>query len=744
MVWADEQKASNVDQPKTDTKSKVQNSGDVGKASAAKKTEEHPAILMPEVVITATRSREDVTNIPQSVTVVTQEDIERRQARTPNQMLREEPGVFSAETATQGSPIIRGQIGNRVLYLWDGIPINNGSLNSGPMGYFNQFPLGAIDRMEVIRGPGSVQYGSCAIGGVINIISKKVDEFPNKPEMGGDVTFRYGTVDRETTEWTDLWYADSKVSIIGGVTFQDVGNTRGPGVGVMENTGFDAEGGYFDIAYKPATDQVLRLSWIYDKRNNVETYVQSKLNASGIPRVFNPYERRGIGKLEYEIDNLCTFLSELKFYTYYQSYDQMRERRVESTTTLSNTKTSTDQRIYGGGIQMTTPWNFLGNNKLIYGSDYRHEILNSVAVLDTTTKATGVTVATIPNGKVPDGTYDVFDIFAISEMHPLERLTLSIGGRFEKTKLHSDPVATDVIPNAGYTIDDLKLDKSWSSTTWSIGAIYALTTELDIAGNIATGFRAPTFSDTLSTGTPIFSSKVASVPSPNVDPEKSITYEIGPRFHNERWNVTLTGYYTELTDVIRSAASGTVTIAGQGTFTAQRSSNAGEGYVWGIEFGSAYRPHPDWTLFANATYTKGRDTNFDEYYRFIPPLFGSLGLRYENPSKRWWAEATEVLVDELRHHAPNDETDATFSTDPGYGSPSASNPPLHSDFTMPGYAITNLRGGVNVWQNQSTKRRFDLTLDINNLFDKAYREAYSQQELVAPGLNFIITGKLTF
>ncbi|WP_075088203.1 TonB-dependent receptor plug domain-containing protein [Verrucomicrobium spinosum] len=94
--------------------------------------------------------------------MVDKETLERRQARTPVEMLQEEPGVWAVSVAAQGSPILRGQIGNRVLYLWDGIRINNGALFGGPNGFFNQFPVGAVDHMEVIRGAGAVQYGSDA------------------------------------------------------------------------------------------------------------------------------------------------------------------------------------------------------------------------------------------------------------------------------------------------------------------------------------------------------------------------------------------------------------------------------------------------------------------------------------------------------------------------------------------------------------------------------------------------------
>jgi outer membrane receptor protein involved in Fe transport len=693
------------------------------------------SLLMPEVVVTATRTEKDPSDIAQSVTVVTRREIERRQPLNLNEMLREEPGVWTVQAAPQGSPVIRGQIGNRVLYLWDGIPLNNGAIISGPNGNFNQFPAGAVDRIEVIRGPGSVQYGSGAIGGVINIISRKINDFPATLRYGGEVYSRYGMVNSDRTETVDLWVADWKFGLMGGFTFQNVDDYRGPGAGVQENTGYKASGGYLNLAYRPLINHTLRLSAI-------EYYVQSKLNANGIPRVFNPYERRGIYKAEYQADRLGFLSDELKAYTYFQHYSQIRERRTETGTTFTNSPTDQDQHIYGGGVQNSVT--VAGKHRITFGIDYRAEDLKSTVTQYALTKATGITVVSTPTGKTPDGTYDVFDSFLLTELNPSEKLTISAAGRVEQTHLKSNPSAADVIPNAGYSLQDLQLDKTWFSTTWSVGAIYRVTHSLDLTANIATGFRAPTFSDTLSTGTPIFSSRIASVPSPNAEPEKSITYEFGPRYHDENWNFVLTGYWTELTDVLRSVDGGSVTIPGQGTYTARRSVNAGEGFVRGVEMAVAFKPHSDWTFFGNLTYTEGEDTKFHEFFRFIPPLTGVVGARYEAPSRSWWLEAVEVMANRLIRHAPNDEQDATFSRDPGLGSPGSTNPPLSQNFEMPGYAITNIRGGWKIWRSRSDNRSFELTCDINNLFNKSYREAYSQQELVAPGFNFIVGGRIKF
>lgn len=699
------------------------------------------SFTLPAVVVTETtlRSDEDILNLPQTVTILDSQEIAQRQASTPAKMLQEEPGVWAVSVAAQGSPIIRGQIGNRVLYLWDGIRINNGALFAGPNGFFNQFPIGAVDRMEVVHGAGSVQYGSDAIGGVINIIPKK-GAFTDEFTIGGDVYSRYGSVDNEDTQVFDLRISDKQFSLAAGVSGQNVGNYHGAGKGELSPTGFKALGGYFDLALKPVDNQVIRLSWIQNERDDVGYYGQSKLNPSGYPRITDPLERRGILKLDYTLTDLAPWSSEMKFYGYYQYYKAERDRNVETPPTYTSTATLTDQNVLGAGAQNITT---LGKFRFIYGLDYRSEDLASALTQLRESEITGASSLTLPAGNTPDGTYDVFDTFLTTEFRPVEPLLLSAGVRFENTHINSHPTTLDVIPNAGYTVNTLKLDKTWQSVTWDVGVVYNLTKEWDLTADINTAFRTPTYSDLFSAGPPVYSSKTASVPNPTLDPEKSITYEIGPRFHNAQWNSSLTAYWTQLEDVITSGTSGTVVIPGQGTFIASRNSNSGEGYVAGIEFAASYRPSPGWTIFSNATYTYGQDTSADQPLRFIPPLNGTVGVRYESLSGRWWAEVAEVLVAKFDRPAPGDLLDSGFSMDPALGSPNTTNnPPYRADFHIPGYALTNLRGGYKVWVKGD--RSLDLTLDINNLFNARYREVYAQQQLVAPGIGVVIGARLTF
>lgn len=721
---------------------------DVSGTSASSQTQapaisEGPTGIRPlffEVFVTApSRMKEEIGKTPQAVSVVTREALHRRQARTPNQMLREEPGIWSAQVSAQGSPIIRGLIGNRVLYLWDGVRINNGALFSGPNGFFNQFPIGGVERIEVLRGPGAVQYGSDAIGGVINIVQRTADLFSPTMQAGGDLTMRYGSVDTERTGYANAWVASDRVSLSLGTTGQTVGDYKMPGGVVQRYTGFDSVGGYAALALRLRPQESLKVSWVQDRRSHIGTYTQSKLNPSGIPRITSPFEDRGIARIDYQSERASSAIQGIHVYGYHQYYASARDTTVETSTVFNRTRTDTKQGVTGVGGQAAA---VLGPHRLVFGVDARSEDLDSGRMLYTRSKAAGTETSRIPNGSVPPGTYSVADAFALLKVAVTPRLSWSAGGRFETAKLHSNPRPQDAL--TPFTVADLTLDRRWSAVTWSTGAVYEVAGGWSVVGNIAAGFRAPTFSDTLSTGVPVFASAVASVPSPNVDPEHSITYEAGPRYASEHVNLSVTVYSNQLTDQLTSVTIGTIDVPGVGVVAARQNANIASAYIRGVEAAFAWRIARPLTVIGNATVTRGEDTFNHDPLRFIPPANGMLGLVYTHPSNRWWVESSTVIADRLRRHAPGDELDAGFSIDPGFGSPSKTNPPLPG-FVIPGFTVTNLRVGGTLWQgDRGGRRRVEVTLDLANLFNERYREAYSQQQLYAPMFGAVLGTTVRF
>src|SRR6478672_5178550 len=132
-----------------------------------------PADSLPPVVVTATRTEVPLNQLTTSLTVITADDIRERQAELVLEVLRDVPGVDVVQTGSMGnttSVFIRGSESNQVLVMIDGVEIN--STTTGAYDFAN-LTTESIERIEVLRGAGGTLYGSQAIGGVINIITKR-------------------------------------------------------------------------------------------------------------------------------------------------------------------------------------------------------------------------------------------------------------------------------------------------------------------------------------------------------------------------------------------------------------------------------------------------------------------------------------------------------------------------------------------------------------------------------------------
>ncbi|HEX4913749.1 MAG TPA: TonB-dependent receptor, partial [Vicinamibacterales bacterium] len=124
-----------------------------------------------EVVVTPTRGVDERSfEVPEALSVTTRRDIDNRPYTLLPQALREEPGILLQQTTSaQISPIIRGFTGQSNVYLVDGVRLNTGQWRSGPSQYVSWIDGGPVDSIEVVRGGGSVQYGSDALGGTLQL-----------------------------------------------------------------------------------------------------------------------------------------------------------------------------------------------------------------------------------------------------------------------------------------------------------------------------------------------------------------------------------------------------------------------------------------------------------------------------------------------------------------------------------------------------------------------------------------------
>lgn len=199
-------------------------------------------IQLETMVITATRTEKPMSELPYSVDILTLDD---NSAQTLNRTLPETmkyvPGVMVQKTGHgQGSPIIRGFTGFRTLFLIDGIRLNNSVFRDGPNQYSNTVDPYSISNMEIIKGPSSVLYGSDAVGGTVNLITRG-----NKgTETGFNLhpSFYYRFSDAENSHSGHFEISanyDDKFGFLIGASYKDFGDlVGGNSVGVHPMTGY--------------------------------------------------------------------------------------------------------------------------------------------------------------------------------------------------------------------------------------------------------------------------------------------------------------------------------------------------------------------------------------------------------------------------------------------------------------------------------------------------------------------------
>ncbi|MHC4607691.1 MAG: TonB-dependent receptor plug domain-containing protein, partial [Planctomycetota bacterium] len=214
--------------------------------SAQEPEEQKDETPMKEMVITATRREAEIFELPYSVGAVDREtSIERAQVGGLADMLQETPGVMAQKTARgQGSPFIRGFTGFRNVLLIDGIRLNNSVFRDGPNQYWGTVDPLMIERLEVVRGPASVLYGSDAIGGAVNALTIG----PGGPGVGAREYLRYGSADESYISRTEVRANyENRVGVVAGGTWRDINDLDlQPKTGYFERN-FDVKvEGYID------------------------------------------------------------------------------------------------------------------------------------------------------------------------------------------------------------------------------------------------------------------------------------------------------------------------------------------------------------------------------------------------------------------------------------------------------------------------------------------------------------------
>ena len=320
-------------------------------AQEAEESEE-PAHLG-EIAITATRLEKDIFRTPNAISVVDQEQMGRMNAPITPSMLRDAVGVWAQKTTHgQGSPVLRGLTGYQTYIQVDGVRLNNSTFRSGPNQYLATINPEILGRVEVLRGPGSVLYGSSAMGGVISAFTKDASlhdakELVIKPRLFG----RFASADREKTGRLELSGGYDRLGFILGGGVKDVEDLS-PGSGYdvqLKNRKFyltsqepssipedawlvDTESdigwreysGDAKLAYKLAERQAVKFAYQLVRQPEVPRY--DKISTKEFDVYSFAPQNRDLAYANYVGKQLCPFVDELRTAV---SYHRQKEGRKE-------------------------------------------------------------------------------------------------------------------------------------------------------------------------------------------------------------------------------------------------------------------------------------------------------------------------------------------------------------------------------------------------------------------------------
>jgi len=559
-------------------------------------------ILLEEVVVTATKNLTRNKDLPYAIVTLSKAASNNRLSRTLPESLTGLPGVYIQKTNHGGgSPFVRGLTGNQTLLMVDGIRLNNSIFRFGPNQYLTLIDNLIVDKVEVVKGTGSVQFGSDALSGVINVITKS-PSFSDKNKWSGKLTSRFTGFGMEKTVRPELSFSSRKFAFNAGVSNKKFGDLRGG-----DTTGFQTPSGYKELSWDA------KAKWLIGKDWNLTASYQ-QLNQANVP-VYHKYIlenfainnsdplKREFGNVSLKKSFKNSFLKDISTYVAYQNIEEHRNSRKNG----SNLLRLEDDRAatFSGGIDIKTKqsniWTantgFEFNADRIYSKRVDKDIMSNVG--------------TSKRGLYPDGS--VYNNAAIYSLHHIQinRFLIEAGGRYNSYSIG----ITDT------TLGKVKMNPS--ALVFQTGISYKLSNLFTLYSNISSGYRAPNIDDMGTLGIVDFRYEV---PAYDLQPEKSINYEAGVKWSSKKSSGVISVFNTSLSNLITRIKTG----AAMSGYDIYKKINVEKGFIQGYEIQTAYTPTKNFNINVGLTSLYGQSVTRNEPLRRIPPLNGQLGFQYFN------------------------------------------------------------------------------------------------------------------
>lgn len=552
-----------------------------------------------EVVVIATGMETEVMKSPSSVSVITADDIARKGARSVGALLADIPGVFVEEQGIERIRI-RGESSRRTAILIDGQKLTDHTGYGQPV----LIDPGSIERIEVVRGASSVVAGTQAIGGVVNIITRKGGDQPFAGEAGltgFSATGGYrATLGLSGQEGAFDWRL--------GLGKSRQGDRRTPD-GRLADSDSDDESANLHLGWRSGNHYVGARLQAFDLASNVYT---------GDPDFTISLPERNLRKqsIFYEGTDLAPWLTSLRADLYRQTIDRRfindvgvamgPGRRMQI---LSN---SVDDQLTWGAT-LKADMQFAPNQRSVVGLEYEDDALGTDKIAETIMTGMGPAPVTTRRVGHDEAAVRTWSLYGQHEIDFTPSLTGTFGARWYRVRASHDVSVADGVAGATSDAGDSRL-------LGSAGLVWSPREDLSLRANISQGYIYPTlaqlFLTTSGGGGPI-------VGNPDLKPERSTMFELGARADRGPLTLDATAFVARSTDYIAMVA------LNPGLSTYQ---NVNEAHSWGLEIGTEYALANGVTPYASAAWMRRRfeyANGFSTYDSGNPELSGRLGVRQD-------------------------------------------------------------------------------------------------------------------
>lgn len=707
-------------------------------------------INLQEVVFSANKFAEVRTDLPNKIETVDARRIAFFNPQTSGDLLRQTGHVF-VQTSQMGggSPVLRGFEASRVLLVVDGVRMNNAIYRSGHLQNVITIDPNVLEKAEVVFGPGSVIYGSDALGGVMHF-------FTRNPEFSADGKFRangsaFTRVSSANSEWTGnaiVNLAAGKWASLTSITHKHFGEQRAGSVYprgyegiwarpvfpafvngrdtalVNPNPNLQKWSGYSQldvlqkIAFQPHEDNRFMLNVQYSTSSDVpRTDRYGEYDSRGLPRWatwdYGP-QKRLLASLR------ADFLGETEFYDkagVILAWQNIFESRITRRFGAAN-RTHREETVNVFSVNADMMKSLGNSHELRYGLEMAHNDVQSVAYNINVRNGARTPAST----RYPDGGSQT-QSFALYLTHAWEtgknrQVIFSQGVRYQYITLDARFVERTFYP---FPFD--RAEQRNNALTGNIGLAWNAQGGWRLSALLSSGFRSPNVDDLGK----IFDSTPGNVilPNPNIKPEYVYNAEMTVSKNvRDRFFAELTGFHSWFTNalVVRNAQfNGQDSVMYDNRKSrVQMLTNANRAVVYGVQ-ATLKAQLADWLAFqSNLTWTRGRVTSEGVPLDHIPPLYGQTSLAATRKKLRaeFWMQYNGWK--RLKDYSPSGEDNLQYATPEG----------------MPAWLTLNLRTAYQL------NRWLQLQGGIENITDRHYRIFASG--ISAPGRNFYATLRAAF